>query len=67
MSRLTPNTKHIIFELEVNEDRNTLQLIEAMAKAIYVAPSERQRHEYLQLMHVRDINKQEATDAETRI
>ena len=58
MTRLTQSTKHVILELRVNDTRNTMQLVEGIAKALKIAPHEREQYEYVQLMHVRHINKE---------
>ena len=66
MTRLTDSTKHLVLELHVNDDRNTLQLIEQIAKTLNIASSTKEQVEYVQLMHVRHINK-EAVNAKTGI
>jgi hypothetical protein len=58
MSNLADSTKVIILECRVNMTRDTVELVEQVAKVLDVDIGERDGHEWIQLTHIRNINKE---------
>lgn len=59
MSRLT-RPKLLVVKLAVNADRNTVELVEQIAKCLHIAIGQQEKPlEYIQLTEIRTTNKQE--------
>ena len=56
MTRLTPSTRVLILELRVNSERDTVHLVEQVARVLDVDIGEQDSQEWVQPMHVRKIN-----------
>jgi hypothetical protein len=66
MTRLANSTKVIILECRINSTRDTVHLVEQVAKVLDVDIGEDERNEWIQLMHIRNINVNKgAIDAKT--
>jgi hypothetical protein len=61
MSELALSTKVIILECRVNADRDTVQLVEQTAKTLNLKVGKHESHEWVQLMHIRNINKEKVS------
>jgi hypothetical protein len=63
MSELPTNCKHMLIELQVADDRDTIEIIEQIAAVLHVDVGERVGREYVQLRHLRHIpNRKEAVN-----
>lgn len=58
MTHLTESTKVIILECRVNATRDTVHLVEQTAKTLNLKIGEHDSHEWVRLMHLRNINKE---------
>jgi hypothetical protein len=58
MTRLTADTKVIILELRLNESWDTLEVVTNVAKALNIEAGEYEDMEWVRLMHIRNINKE---------
>lgn len=58
MTRLADSSKMVILELHINATRDTIHLVEQIAKVLAVDIGEGERNEWVQLMHLRNINKE---------
>jgi hypothetical protein len=58
--KLHDSTKVIILECRINATRDTVNLVEQVAKALNIDIGERDEREWVQLMHIRNINQEPA-------
>ena len=58
MTRLAESTKSVILEMHINSSRDTIQLVEQVAKVLDVDIGEQNEKEWVRLMHIRHINKE---------
>lgn len=58
MSRFATTTKVLILECRVNAERDTVELIEQTARTLNLKVGEHDDQEWVQLMHIRTINKE---------
>jgi hypothetical protein len=63
MTRLTAPTKMVMLEMHINSERDMVDIVEQIAKTLDVHIGEHDTHEWVQLMHIRSINR-EPTNAE---
>ncbi len=58
MTHLTSSTRVLILELRINATRDTVTLVEQVPKVLDVDIGEDEQREWIQLMHIRNINKE---------
>lgn len=58
MTLLTASTRIFTLDLRVNDSRDPVDLVEQIARVLDVGSGEQDNHEWIQLMHIRNINKE---------
>lgn len=58
MTLLTSSIKMVILEIHFNSTRDTVALVEQTAKTLNLKVGEHDSHEWIQLTHIRNINKE---------
>jgi hypothetical protein len=58
MTHLAASTKMVVLEMHINSERDTVDLVEQVAKVLDVDIGEHEEREWVRLMHLRTINKE---------